>query len=88
TGESNNDASTCQVFKGEPAVCKTAMGGWVDCCNQPVNVSWIQYLQLTYYTLKVTDAVSVQAGMFEQGKGIFDMGSELASNAFDAITKP
>ncbi|MDH8217175.1 hypothetical protein QIG26_27490, partial [Klebsiella pneumoniae] len=71
-----------------PAVCKTAMGGWVDCCNQPVNVSWIQYLQLTYYTLKVTDAVSVQAGMFEQGKGIFDMGSELASNAFDAITKP
>ncbi|EFJ8746167.1 TPA: conjugal transfer mating pair stabilization protein TraN [Klebsiella michiganensis] len=88
TGESNNDASTCQVFKGEAAVCKTAMGGWVDCCNQPVNVSWIQYLQLTYYTLKVTDAVSVQAGMFEQGKGIFDMGSELASNAFDAITKP
>lgn len=87
-GQANNDASTCQVFKGEPAVCKTAMGGWVDCCNQPVNVSWIQYLQLTYYTLKVTDAVSVQAGIFEQGKGIFDMGSELASNAFDAITKP
>lgn len=87
-GTSNNDASTCQVFKGEAMECKTAMGGWVDCCNQPVNVSWIQYLQLTYYTLKVTDAVSVQAGLFEQGKGMFDMGSELASNAFDAIAKP
>lgn len=87
-GSDNNDPSTCQVFKGEAMECKTAMGGWVDCCNQPVNVSWIQYLQLTYYTLKVTDAVSMQAGIFEQGKGIFDMGSELASNAFDAIAKP
>ncbi|HBC3733840.1 TPA: conjugal transfer mating pair stabilization protein TraN [Escherichia coli] len=86
--ETNNDAAACEVFKGEAMECKSAMGGWVDCCNQPVDVSWLQYLQLTYYTLKVTDAVSVQAGVFEQGKGIFDMGSELASNAFDAIAKP
>ena len=88
SGETNVDTFSCQVFKGEAMTCKTAMGGWVDCCNQPVDVSWLQYLQLTYYTLKITDAVSVQAGMFEQGKGIFDMGSELASNAFDAIAKP
>lgn len=87
-GTANNDAATCQVFKGEAMTCKTALGGWVDCCDQPVNVSWIQYLQLTYYTLKIADAVSIKAGMLEQGKGIFDMGSELASNAFDAITKP
>ncbi|PHM72218.1 conjugal transfer mating pair stabilization protein TraN [Xenorhabdus sp. KJ12.1] len=88
SGNTNIDSSTCQVFKGEPLQCKTAMGGWVDCCNQPVDVSWIQYLQLSYYTLKVADAVSVKAGIFEQGKGLFDMGSELASSALDAITKP
>ena len=81
-------SQTCTLFKGEAIQCKTAMGGWVDCCNQPVNVSWIQYLQLTYYTLKVADAVSIEAGLFEQGKGIFDMGSELMTNAIDAITKP
>ncbi|TDB45612.1 conjugal transfer mating pair stabilization protein TraN [Photorhabdus luminescens] len=79
---------TCSLFKGEAMQCKSAIGGWVDCCNQPVNVSWIQYLQLTYYTLKVTDALAVKAGMFEQGKGLFDMGSELATKAIDAITKP
>lgn len=87
-GTSNNDPASCQIFKGEAVTCKTAMGGWVDCCNQPVGVSWLQYLQLTYYTLKVADAVSVKAGIFEQGKGLFDMGSDLASNALDAITKP
>lgn len=60
----------------------------MDCCDQPVDVSWIQYLQLSYYTLKIADAVSVKAGMFEQGKGIFDMGSELMTNAIDTITRP
>ncbi|HBR1235581.1 TPA: conjugal transfer mating pair stabilization protein TraN [Klebsiella pneumoniae] len=86
--QSNKDAESCQVFKGESTYCRTAMGGWVDCCNQPVSVSWLEYLQLTYYTLKVADAVSLKAGIFEQGKGMFDMGSELASSAWDAITKP
>ena len=85
TDETNR---SCTLFKGESAQCKSAMGGWVDCCDQPVDVSWIQYLQLSYYTLKIADAVSVKAGMFEQGKGIFDMGSELMTNAIDTITRP
>lgn len=86
--ETINVNRTCTLFKGEAATCKSALGGWVDCCNQPVDVSWIEYLQLTYYTLKVSDALAVKAGMFEQGKGMFDMGSELANSAIDAITKP
>lgn len=85
TDETNR---SCTLFKGESAQCKSAMGGWVDCCDQPVDVNWIQYLQLSYYTLKIADAVAVKAGMFEQGKGIFDMGSELMTNAIDTITRP
>lgn len=86
--ETINVDRACTLFKGEAATCKSALGGWVDCCNQPVDVSWIEYLQLTYYTLKVSDALAVKAGMFEQGKGLFDMGKELGSSALDAITKP
>lgn len=75
-------------FQGEALTCRTAMGGWVDCCDQPVGVSWIEYVKLSMMTMKAADALAAKAGLFESGKGVFDMASDAALQAVDAITKP
>lgn len=87
-GESSLNTNSCVVFQGEALTCRTAMGGWVDCCDQPVGVSWIEYVKLSMMTMKAADALAAKAGLFESGKGVFDMASDAALQAVDAITKP
>ncbi|CAB5671433.1 MULTISPECIES: conjugal transfer mating pair stabilization protein TraN [Enterobacterales] len=87
-GESSLNKEQCVIFKGEALTCRTAMGGWVDCCDQPVGVSWIEYVQLSMMTMRAADALAIEAGLFDGGVGLFDMASTAAMDAVEAITKP
>lgn len=39
-----NNPNACAIFKGEQKECKTALGGYVDCCESPGGVSMGEYL--------------------------------------------
>lgn len=54
---------TCQLFKGEALSCQMAdvsVLGKVDCCNMPIEGSWIDYIELGYKSWLLTDT-SVEA---------------------------
>ena len=61
--EQNIDVNTCEVFQGEAAECKKAVGGVVDCCEKPSSgVSLGQYIQLLQTTRKVSGLVVGEGG--------------------------
>ena len=41
-----SDPSNCIIFQGSPYYCKKALGGWVDCCQEPSGVSLVDYIKL------------------------------------------
>lgn len=53
--ESGLDA--CTIFKGEGETCKKAMGGMVDCCEKPKDVSLGDYLTMLQATKKIDSAM-------------------------------
>lgn len=52
-GGGGGPGTDCKIFGGEGNWCKKAIGGTVDCCEQPTGVSLADYLVLIYaiYTL-------------------------------------
>src|SRR5690606_3786433 len=50
--------SECELFKGEAMWCQMAdlsILGNVDCCNMPIQGSWIDYIWLAQNTWEVAD---------------------------------
>jgi len=47
----------CQIFKGNAAECKQAVGGIVDCCQRPAGVSLVDYIQLIVAMTKIDSAI-------------------------------
>ena len=56
-GTDITQANECKVFKGEAMECKKALGGYVDCCEAPENVSIFDYVNLTMNTLKMASSI-------------------------------
>lgn len=58
--DSNCDAASgdCALFAGEPMECQMAdmsVLGSVDCCNMPIQGSWIDYMWLAQHSWMATD---------------------------------
>ncbi len=85
-GESSLNKEQCVIFKGEALTCRTAMGGWVDCCDQPVG-ELDRIRTLSMMTMRAADALAIEAGLFDGGVGLFDMASTAAMDAVEAYYK-
>ncbi|WP_347990203.1 conjugal transfer protein TraN [Methylomonas sp. AM2-LC] len=99
-------ASSCILFNGQAYECQMAnlsVLGSVDCCNMPIQGSWINYLQMASYAWELTDTSVDLYAMSEYGKNAVDMlgawktatyGSTFdttltsAQNAFSEMTQP
>lgn len=53
----NSGLSDCSIFSGEKNECKKAMGGMVDCCEKPKDVSLGDYLTMLQATKKIDSAM-------------------------------
>lgn len=50
------DGGQCEVFKGQAYECKIAVGGTVNCCDQPTGTSLQDYMDLLMVANKVASA--------------------------------
>lgn len=73
----------CTVWAGEHYECKKAVGGWVDCCEAPDGVSFFDYMNLTYNTMKAATAMGA-LGETAQADGLFSYGTDLAIQGWNA----
>lgn len=55
-------AGSCELFPGEARTCKRAVGGMVNCCEQPGGVSLGDYLKLVMAIGKVDSAIMSMEG--------------------------
>lgn len=75
-----NDRS-CALFKGEPMECKKAVGGWVNCCENPGGISLADYVNLTIKTYSLMEAT----GNFEMTKPVYGAWNQLKQPIIDGI---
>jgi conjugal transfer mating pair stabilization protein TraN len=71
---------TCKLFEGEALSCQMAdlsILGKVDCCNMPIEGSWIDYLNLGFQTWELADT-SVEA------YALAEYGSEYLTDSYGA----
>jgi len=97
---------TCKLFEGEALSCQMAdlsILGKVDCCNMPIEGSWIDYLNLGYSTWEMTDTSVEAYALAENGAGVvkstgawtltlegtaFSDGFAAMKDAYSAVTEP
>ena len=87
----NNDPSDCTVFDGSAMNCKIALGGVANCCNEPVNVGLLQYLELVKATYDLAKKLQVGQWLANEGldvPGAWDAVSNWASSTWSTITQP
>ena len=102
------DPSTgdCALFAGEPMECQMAdlsILGQVDCCNMPIQGSWIDYMWLATNTWELADTSVEAYSIAQNGAVLTDMvgawnmvstGSVLQapvgliSDTYSAVTEP
>jgi conjugal transfer mating pair stabilization protein TraN len=59
------DITGCTAFTGTPMECKKAVGGVVNCCEKPDNVSLGDYIQLIVMTDRVAMAESMSGTVLQ-----------------------
>ena len=89
--ECNPDGTGCRVFSGDAEECKTAVGGWVNCCEKPKGVSLSDYITVIRAAPKFNSAMNslAQANnpMSSIGKGYQAIANPVGQS-FQTITKP
>lgn len=85
------DGTGCKVFSGDSEECKTALGGWVNCCEKPKGVSLSDYIA-TIRQAPALDKALVNLSEGESafqsiGQGYTAIRNPLA-NGFKKITQP
>lgn len=84
-GETN---VTCELFKGEAAECKIAVGGMKNCCESPTAPSLGDYIKLTQ-TMLTMDGLTGEVFKLNDYAGVWDTasewGSDLATSAWDSV---
>jgi conjugal transfer mating pair stabilization protein TraN len=80
------DTANCEIFKGKQYTCKTALGGYVDCCTTPkLGVSMSDYIDLAYSTWKVADRTGLLDTLATETKGVWRPVSDGVSAGYDAM---
>lgn len=94
----NQTGQGCTLFKGIHMECKKALGGYIDCCQQPDGVSIIEYIRLLTtlnYVMKaqwdLTEefpsmfATNPLNGVWTTLKSPYDFMKDLISSAWDNL---
>jgi len=83
------DTANCEIFKGKQYTCKTALGGYVDCCTTPkLGVSMSDYIDLAYSTWRVADRTGLLSTISSETRGVWQPVSNGVSSAYDAMMQP
>lgn len=53
-GDLDCTGGDCRVWNGDKMECKKALGGWVDCCQEPEGVSLVSYIKLLTESFTLT----------------------------------
>lgn len=72
----NPSTGDCALFAGEPMECQMAdlsILGQVDCCNMPIQGSWIDYMWLATNTWELADTSVEAYSIAENGAVLTDM---------------
>ena len=76
----------CQIFAGEAAECKQAVGGIVDCCAKPSGVSLTDYIQLIFALGKIDSAIlALDAG--SPIRGGWERLRDPLADSWDAVSE-
>lgn len=76
---SGTENVTCTVFGGQSGWCKTAVGGWVDCCENPSGgVGLSEYIEILISASNLTSTQSSASNTIGPGAAI--SGSEAAGS--------
>ncbi|WP_323705345.1 conjugal transfer mating pair stabilization protein TraN [Thiorhodovibrio frisius] len=75
----------CEVFAGEAAECKQAVGGVVDCCETPQGISQVDYIQLMFMVTKV-DAAIMASESGSTLRGSWEVLRDPLVDSWDAVT--
>lgn len=86
--EDINNTKVCTLFKGEAMECLQALGGWQDCCDQPVNTNWLDYVKLSVTTLSLANKTGALDGIKSYGVGVLDGVKAAGSEFVSPIVKP
>lgn len=87
----DSNPENCTVFAGTAMECKRALGGVVNCCNEPVNVGLLQYLELAKATYDLAKKLEVAKWLANEGldvPGAWSAVSNWASSTWSTITQP
>lgn len=86
----------CHVFGGNPYECKIALGGWQDCCDQPVDVGMQQYMDMLMATQKLASAKTIMGAenplyggwtyISDGASTVLDSGVSTVTKAYDAVS--
>ncbi|WP_242519295.1 conjugal transfer protein TraN [Halochromatium roseum] len=76
----------CQIFQGQAAECKQAVGGIVDCCETPAGVSLIDYIQLIVAMTKI-DAAIMASESGSTLRGGWELLRDPLVETWDAVTE-
>jgi conjugal transfer mating pair stabilization protein TraN len=71
-----SDTSDCELFKGEKYECKMAdlsVFGSVDCCNMPIEGSWMDFIELGFNSWEVIDSSVQLYSVAQNGWFVTDM---------------
>ncbi|MDP3331869.1 MAG: conjugal transfer protein TraN [Methylococcaceae bacterium] len=72
----NPSTGDCALFAGEPMECQMAdlsILGQVDCCNMPIQGSWIDYMWLATNTWELADTSVEAYSIVQNGAVLTDM---------------
>lgn len=88
----NSGLSDCSIFSGEKNECKKAVGGMVDCCEKPKDVSLGDYLTMLQATKKIDSAmlsISQTSGFGSSAASQYvTKFREPVQGAYNSIKKP
>lgn len=86
-----DDPAQCEVFAGEAMECKRALGGYQDCCEQPVSVGLADYLKLTMASYDLAQKMHLGQTLANAGlnvPGAWNAIRNFASSSLSTITQP
>lgn len=86
--EDVTSTKACTLFKGEAMECLQAVGGWQDCCDQPVNTTWLDYVKLSVTSLSLANKTGALDGIKSYGAGVLDAAKATVNEAVSPIVKP
>jgi conjugal transfer mating pair stabilization protein TraN len=81
---SSGDTSGCKIFTGKNLTCKTALGGYVDCCSQPgIGITVSDYVELSYATWNLADKTGL-INSLTQGQGVWAVIQNAGVDAYNS----